>query len=232
MSLSLAADVLQSQYHGRDIVFTGVGTDTRSLVKGDLFFALHGPNFDGHLFLAEALGAGAIGAVVSHTMETALPTLQVEDTRIALGSLASFWRQQFNFPVIAVTGSNGKTTVKNMLASILSQSTTGWATEGNLNNDIGVPLTLLKLRQQHQFAVIEMGMNHRGEIAYLSSLAKPTIAVITNAAHAHLQGLGSIDQVAHAKGEIFGSLSDDGIAIINADDPYHFCGGILLHLIR
>ncbi len=222
MSLSLAADVLQSHYHGRDIVFTGVGTDTRTLEKGDLFFALRGPHFDGHLFLAEALGANAAAAVVARAIDTALPAIQVEDTRVALGSLASFWRQQFKFPVIAVTGSNGKTTVKDMIAGILSQSTTGWATEGNLNNDIGVPLTLLKLRQQHRFAVVEMGMNHRGEIAYLSGLAKPTVAVITNAAHAHLQGLGNVEQVAHAKGEIFGGLSDDGIAVINADDPYHF----------
>jgi len=221
MSLSLAADVLQTQYRGRDIVFTGVGTDTRSLTKGDLFFALRGPNYDGHLYLAEALGAGAVGAVVARAIDTALPILQVEDTRVALGSLASFWRQQFDFPVIAVTGSNGKTTVKDMIASILSQSMTGWATEGNLNNDIGVPLTLLKLRQQHQFAIVEMGMNHRGEIAYLSGLAKPTVAVITNAAQAHLEGLGSVEQVAHAKGEIFNGLSDDGVAVINADDPYH-----------
>ncbi len=221
MSLSLAADVLQTQFDGRDVVFTGVGTDTRSLIKGDLFFALRGPNFDGHLFLVEALAAGAAGAVVSRTISTALQTIEVEDTRVALGSLASYWRQQFDFPVIAVTGSNGKTTVKNMIASILSQSAVGWATEGNLNNDIGVPLTLLKMRQQHKFAVIEMGMNHRGEMAYLSSLAKPNIAVITNAAQAHLEGLGSVEQVAHAKGEIFGGLLEDGIAVINADDPFY-----------
>ncbi len=221
MSLSLAADVLQSRFSGRDMVFNGVGTDTRSLEKGDLFFALRGPRFDGHLFLEEALGAGAAGAVVSRDIDTVLPVIQVDDTRVALGSLASFWRQQFDFPVIAVTGSNGKTTVKNMIASILSQSAKGWATAGNLNNDIGVPLTLLKLRQQHKFAVVEMGMNHRGEIAYLSGLAKPTVAVITNAAHAHLEGLGSVEQVARSKGEIFGGLQDDGIAVINADDPYH-----------
>ncbi|MFV1996520.1 MAG: UDP-N-acetylmuramoyl-tripeptide--D-alanyl-D-alanine ligase [Acidiferrobacterales bacterium] len=221
MSLSLAADVLQSQFSGRDRVFHGVGTDTRSLEKGDLFFALRGPNFDGNLFLAEALGAGAVGAVVSRDIDTALPIIQVEDTRVALGSMASFWRQQFDFPVIAVTGSNGKTTVKNMIASILSQSAKGWATAGNLNNDIGVPLTLLKLRQQHKFAVVEMGMNHPGEIAYLSGLARPTVAVITNAAHAHLEGLGTVEQVARCKGEIFGGLSDDGVAVINADDPYH-----------
>lgn len=221
MSLSLAADVLKSQFSGRDLEFNGVGTDTRSLVNGDLFFALRGPNFDGHLFLAEALGAGAAGAVVSRDIDTELPVIHVDDTRIALGSLASFWRQQFDFPVIAVTGSNGKTTVKNMIASIMSQSAKGWATAGNLNNDIGVPLTLLSLRQQHQFAVVEMGMNHRGEIAYLSGLTNPTVAVITNAAHAHLEGLGSVEQVAQSKGEIFGGLHDDGIAVINADDPYH-----------
>jgi len=221
MSLSLAADVLHSPFKGHDAVFNGVGTDTRSLQEGNLFFALRGPNFDGHLFLAEALGAGATGAVVSRSIDTVLPTVEVEDTRIALGSLASYWRQQFDLPLIAVTGSNGKTTVKNMIASILSQSASGWATVGNLNNDIGVPLTLLKLRQQHRFAVVEMGMNHRGEIAYLSGLAQPNVAVITNAAHAHLAGVGTVEQVAQCKGEIFGGLGSDGIAVINADDPYH-----------
>ena len=221
MSLSSAAEVLQTSFDGTDVVFTGVSTDTRLLDKGDLFFALHGPNYDGNLFLTEAVGAGAAAAVISRAIDTTLPTLRVEDTRVALGSLAAHWRQQFTFPVIAVTGSNGKTTVKNMIASILSQSAAGWATEGNLNNDIGVPLTLLKLRPQHKFAVVEMGMNHRGEIAYLSGLTKPDVAVITNAAHAHIEGLGSVEQVAHAKGEIFGGLSDNGIAVINADDAHH-----------
>jgi UDP-N-acetylmuramoyl-tripeptide--D-alanyl-D-alanine ligase len=220
MSLSLAADALHSRYHGRDVVFNGVSTDTRTLKQGDLFVALTGPRFDGHLFLAEALGAGAAGAMVSRQIETTLPTIEVEDTRIALGSLASFWRAQFNIPLVAVTGSNGKTTVKNMIASIFGQSAPVCATQGNLNNDIGVPLTLLMLRKEHRHAVIEMGMNHRGEIAYLSNLAKPTVAVITNAAHAHLEGLGSVEQVAQAKGEIFSGLADTGIAVINADDPF------------
>lgn len=221
MSLSTAAGVLQTELNGSDVDFTGVGTDTRTLEKGNLFFALRGPNYDGSLFLAEAASRGAAGAVVSREINSSLPMLHVEDTRVALGSLASYWRQQFELPVIAVTGSNGKTTVKNMIASILSQSAEGWATEGNLNNDIGVPLTLLKLRHQHKFAVVEMGMSHRGEVAYLSGLAKPSVAVITNAAQAHIEGLGSVEQVALAKGEIFGGLRDDGIAVINADDPYH-----------
>ncbi len=220
MSLAIAADTLKSKFTGSDVVFSGVSTDTRSLSKGDLFVALSGPRFDGHLFLAEAMGAGAVGAIVSRQIDTALPTITVDDTRVALGSLASFWRQQFQIPLIAVTGSNGKTTVKNMIASILAESAPVCATQGNLNNDIGVPLTLLGLRQQHKHAVIEMGMNHRGEIAYLSNLAKPTVAAITNAAHAHLEGLGSIEQVAQAKGEIFGGLADDGVAVINADDAY------------
>lgn len=220
MSLSLTADALQSSYTGRDALFTGVSTDTRSLKKGDLFVALKGPNFDGHLFLAEALGAGAVGAIVSRPIATALPTIKVDDTRVALGVLASFWRRQFQIPLIAVTGSNGKTTVKNMIASILAEAAPVCATQGNLNNDIGVPLTLLTLRQEHKHAVIEMGMNHRGEIAYLSNLAKPTIAVITNAAQAHLEGMGSVKEVAQAKGEIFSGLADDGVAVINADDAY------------
>jgi UDP-N-acetylmuramoyl-tripeptide--D-alanyl-D-alanine ligase len=220
MSMSLAADALHSQFQGQDAVFTGVSTDTRTLAQGDLFVALVGPRFDGHLFLAEALAGGARGAMVSRQITTALPTIEVEDTRIALGSLAAFWRSQFDIPIAAVTGSNGKTTVKNMLAGIFAESAPVCATEGNLNNDIGVPLTLLRLRKAHRHAVIEMGMNHRGEIAYLSNLTRPTVAVITNAAHAHLEGLGSVEQVAQAKGEIFGGLVDDGIAVINADDTY------------
>jgi UDP-N-acetylmuramoyl-tripeptide--D-alanyl-D-alanine ligase len=220
MSMSLAAEALYSRFTGQDAVFTGVSTDTRTLKQGDLFVALVGPRFDGHLFLAEALASGASGAMVSRHINTSLPTIEVEDTRIALGSLAAFWRGQFEIPLVAVTGSNGKTTVKNMIASIFAESAPVCATKGNLNNDIGVPLTLLRLRKEHRRAVIEMGMNHRGEIAYLSHLTKPTIAVITNAAHAHLEGLGSVEQVAQAKGEIFGGLTEDGVAVINADDDY------------
>ncbi len=220
MSLRETATVLDAHLRGDDAVFTGVGTDTRKLRHGDLFFALRGPRFDGHLFLSEAVAAGAAGAVISRAIDTPLPTLQVEDTRVALGRLAAHWRGRFDFPVIAVTGSNGKTTVKNMIAAIMGASGPGCATEGNLNNDIGVPLTLLRLRAEHRFAVVEMGMNHRGEIAYLTHLARPNVAVITNAGAAHLEGLGSVEAVARAKGEIFGGLASDGVAVINADDDY------------
>jgi UDP-N-acetylmuramoyl-tripeptide--D-alanyl-D-alanine ligase len=220
MSLHEAANVLKARLHGSDAVFTGVDTDTRRLRPGDLFFALKGPRFDGHLFLGEAAAAGAVGAVVSREIEAPLSTVEVADTRVALGELAAHWRARFEFPVIAVTGSNGKTTVKNMIASIMAQTGPGSATEGNLNNDIGVPLTLLKLKPEHRYAVVEMGMNHRGEIAYLTNLARPTVAVITNAGAAHLEGLGSVEAVARAKGEIFAGLARDGIAVINADDEY------------
>jgi len=220
MSLRETATVLDARLDGGDAVFTGVGTDTRTLREGDLFFALRGPRFDGHLFLSEAAAAGAAGAVVSRRIATPLPTLEVEDTRVALGQLAANWRSRFDFPLIAVTGSNGKTTVKNMIAAIMVECGPGCATEGNLNNDIGVPLTLLRMRPEHRFAVIEMGMNHRGEIAYLTQLARPTVALITNAGAAHLEGLGSIEAVARAKGEIFAGLADDGVAVINADDDY------------
>jgi UDP-N-acetylmuramoyl-tripeptide--D-alanyl-D-alanine ligase len=220
MSLTLAAEALHAPLIGRDATFTGVSTDTRTLASGDLFVALVGPNFDGHHFLPEAIAKGAAGAVLSRKLETPLPYVRVEDTRKALGRLAGFWRGQFSIPVIAVTGSNGKTTVKEMIGAILAEAGRGCVTRGNLNNDIGVPLTLLRLRAADRFAVVEMGMNHVGEITYLSRLAAPTIALITNAAEAHLAGIGSLDGIARAKGEIFSGLAPDGVAVINADDRY------------
>jgi len=220
MTLSAAARILHGGLPGSDAEFLGVSSDTRKLARADLFVALVGPSFDGHDFLAEAARAGAAGALVSRVAATALPTITVPDTRRALGAMAAHWRRQFMLPLIAVTGSNGKTTVKGMLASIMGETGAGLATQGNLNNDIGVPLTLLRLREGDRYAVIEMGMNHSGEIDYLTHLARPTIALITNAAEAHLAGLGSVEAVARAKGEIFAGLDDDGIAIINADDRY------------
>jgi UDP-N-acetylmuramoyl-tripeptide--D-alanyl-D-alanine ligase len=220
MSLAILSDALKAPLVGTDAVFTDVGIDTRTLKSGDLFVAIKGPHFDGHHFLAEAIRAGAAGAVLSETVDTSLPHLRVEDTRLALGRFAAFWRQQFDIPVIAVTGSNGKTTVKEMIAAILGKIGTVQATCGNLNNDIGLPLTLLGLRNQHRYAVIEMGMNRPGEIDYLSRLAHPSIAVITNAAEAHLEGLGTVEAVARAKGEIFAGLDEAGVAVINVDDPY------------
>jgi UDP-N-acetylmuramoyl-tripeptide--D-alanyl-D-alanine ligase len=222
MTLGILADVLGAPLVGRDATFTGVGTDTRTLKAGDLFVALVGPRFDGHHFLAEAIAAGAAGALLARPMDTGLPYVQVADTRRALGALAGFWRKQFDIPLVAVTGSNGKTTVKEMIAAILAHRGAVCATRANLNNDIGMPLTLLRLTAQDRFAVIEMGMNHKGEIDYLTRLAHPTVAVITNAGMAHLEALGTVEAVAHAKGEIFAGLAENGVAVINDDDPY--CG--------
>jgi UDP-N-acetylmuramoyl-tripeptide--D-alanyl-D-alanine ligase len=220
MTLAACAQLLDGRLHGRDAEFLGVSQDTRSLQRGDLYVALIGVRYDGHAFLNEAARAGAAGALVSRVSESALAVVQVTDTRLSLGELAAHWRRKFSLPVIAVTGSNGKTTVKNMIAAIMAETGPGLATQGNLNNDIGVPLTLLRLRSGDRYAVIEMGMNHPGEIAYLTGLTRPTVALITNAAEAHLAGLGSVENVARAKGEIFSGLAEDGVAVINADDPH------------
>jgi UDP-N-acetylmuramoyl-tripeptide--D-alanyl-D-alanine ligase len=220
MSLALLAEALHAPLTGADARFTGVATDTRTLASGDLFVALTGPRFDGHSFVPEAIARGAAGAILSRPLDTPLPYVRVSDTRKALGDFATFWRRQFAIPVVAVTGSNGKTTVKEMIAAILANRGPVLATRGNLNNDIGVPLTLLRLRAGDRYAVIEMGMNHAGEIDYLSHLALPSVAVITNAAEAHLAGLGSVEAIARAKGEIYAGLASDGVAIINADDAF------------
>lgn len=236
MMIKEAAQALNTQWVGEDACFTGVSTDSRTIKKGDLFVALRGENFDGHAYIIGAAEKGAVAAMVdeqadSGNLKTMIPILQVKDTRLGLGQLAAYWRERFTMPLVAVTGSNGKTTVKEMIALILRESIKDeannpadsekvLATEGNLNNDIGVPQMLLRLREQHRYAVIEMGMNHIGEIAYLSQLAKPTVAVVTNAAEAHIEGLGSVEKVACAKGEIFEGLDQHGVAIINADDDY------------
>jgi UDP-N-acetylmuramoyl-tripeptide--D-alanyl-D-alanine ligase len=228
MLLSQAAQALGAKLVGQDARFSAVSTDSRSIAAGDLFVALQGENFDGYKFVSGAAQAGAVAAVVNAASfggEAApCPLLLVEDTRLALGRLAAHWRAQFSIPVVGLTGSNGKTTVKEMLASILRAAAGSadavLATEGNLNNDIGMPLTLLKLRAHHRYAVIEMGMNHPGEIDYLTHIARPDVAIINNAASAHLAGLGSLEAVALAKGEIFSGLADNGTAVINADDPY------------
>ena len=220
MQLSEAAKVLAGRYTGSDLSFTGVSTDTRQLQPGALFFALQGPNFDGHGFIETARQQGAVAAAVAHPCESALPQIEVDDTRLALGSLSAHWRQQFSLPVVAITGSNGKTTVRAMTAAILSQCGDTLATQGNLNNDIGLPLTLARLGADDRFAVLEMGANHPGEIDYLAGLAQPTIAMVTNAGPAHLEGFGDLEGVARAKGEIFAQLGKDGVAIINADDRF------------
>jgi UDP-N-acetylmuramoyl-tripeptide--D-alanyl-D-alanine ligase len=227
MLLSQAAKVLSAQQEGADVRFTAVSTDTRTIAKGDLFIALKGENFDGAKFIAQATQAGAVAAVVnadSKIENAPCPLLRVADTRLALGRLAAHWRAQFDIPLVAITGSNGKTTVKEMLAAILRAATGSeesvLATRGNFNNDIGMPLTLLRMNAAHRYAVIEMGMNHPGEIDYLTRLACPNVALINNATGAHLQGLGSVGGVARAKGEIFAGLKSGGTAVINADDAH------------
>jgi UDP-N-acetylmuramoyl-tripeptide--D-alanyl-D-alanine ligase len=205
---------------GNDAVFTSVSTDTRTLEPGALFVALTGENFDGHDFIQQAIDAGAVAALVSRTLAVNVPQIVVPDTLGALSAFAREWRRQFAIPVIGVTGSNGKTTTKELIGAILSDLGATHVTRGNLNNHIGVPLTLLGLRPEHRYAVIEMGANHQGEIAQLMGIAEPTIGIVTNAGAAHLEGFGSLQGVANGKGEMFRGLPRDGVAVINADDPF------------
>jgi UDP-N-acetylmuramoyl-tripeptide--D-alanyl-D-alanine ligase len=223
MRLSEAALATRGQLIGADVEFCCVGTDSRAIKKGQLFVALKGENFDGHEYAAQSLEQGASAVLVSKA-SNASPAVVVEDTRLALGDLASHWRAKFDMPVVAITGSNGKTTVKEMLAAILKvaagDDASVLATQGNLNNDIGLPMTMLNLGKQHRYAVLEMGMNHTGELSYLTNLAKPNIALVNNAGTAHIGELGSVEAIANAKGEIFEGLADSGTAIINADDVF------------
>ena len=225
MQLSEAAAMLGVPFAGTDAEVLRVCTDSRSIQPGDLFIALRGEKFDGGAFAAQALQQGAAGVVLDAAQAPELAAgIRVDDTRLALGKLAAAWRRRFAIPVVAITGSNGKTTVKEMLAAILrveaGSDDAVLATEGNLNNDIGLPLMLLRLRGTHQFAVLEMGMNHAGEIDTLTRLARPDVALVNNAMTAHIGFLGSVEAIARAKGEIFNGLTDAGIAVFNADDPH------------
>lgn len=220
LRMSYLAQVTGGTLIGDDVLFESVSTDTRSLQRGQLFVALKGPNFDGNEYVAEAARRGAAGALVELATDTQLPVVKVADACSALGKLACAWRKNFDLPLIGVTGSNGKTTIKEMTASILRQRGPVLATRGNLNNAIGVPLTLLEIDEASVAAVIEMGANHAGEIDYLARLALPAIAVVSNAGPAHLEGFGSVQGVARAKGELFAALGPAGVAIINADDPF------------
>ena len=229
MTLKKIQEITGAVLYGADSAFSctvrGVNTDSRTIKHGELFIALKGDNYDAHDFILSAHDRGAVAYLLDHKIEQVKPSLIVKDTRIAFGQIAQAWRNKFNYPVVAVTGSNGKTTVKEMLFSILSQQskisgTKGvLATKGNFNNDIGVPITLNRMKSCHDSAVIEMGANHLGEISYLTQLVNPDVAVITNAAAAHLEGFGSLEGVAKAKGEIFEGLHNHGTAIINYDDP-------------
>ena len=209
------------RFSGPDREFTGVATDTRALQGGELYLALRGPRFDGNEFLAAAAAAGAVAAVVDRPAPgAALPLIEVEDGQAALSRAAAGWRACFAGPVVGVAGSNGKTTVKEMTAAILAQRGPCLATRGNLNNHIGVPLTLLRLDGTHRSAVIEIGANHPGEVAALVQIARPTVGLITNAGAEHLEGFGDLDGVARAEGEMVAGLEPSATAVINADDQY------------
>jgi UDP-N-acetylmuramoyl-tripeptide--D-alanyl-D-alanine ligase len=202
-----------------------IHTDTRTIQQGDLFVALSGDKFDGNAFVQEAIAKGASAVLARHGLQAnAVQGIEVADTKIALGRIAGHWRSQYSLPLIAVTGSNGKTTVTQMIASILAAHAgkTSLATIGNLNNDIGVPLTLLRLKSEHKIAVVELGMNHPGEITYLANIAKPTIVLVNNAQREHLEFMATVEAVAHENGSAISALSDEGIAVFPADDDYSF----------
>jgi len=220
-TLSFAAEAMQGALHGDDRTFDGVSTDSRTIQEGELFVALSGPNFDGTEFVGQAHGKGAAGAVVSSIVKEDVAQIVVDDARLALGQLGAAWREQHSTTVVGITGSNGKTTLKEMVAACLSSIAPTLATQGNLNNDIGMPLMMLRIDDSHQFSVLEMGANHAGEIAYLTSLAKPDVVAITNAAEAHLEGFGSMEGVANAKAEILQDASRPDVAVLNADDEYY-----------
>jgi UDP-N-acetylmuramoyl-tripeptide--D-alanyl-D-alanine ligase len=221
MSLSEAANRLGIKHRNADVRFAGCSIDSRTVQSGNLFIAIRGERFDGHGFVRSAVENGACAVMTeSPDADDTTPLLVVKNSRTAMAALAASWRSDFQIPLIAVTGSNGKTTVKEMISSILGLNTSVLATRGNLNNDIGVPLTLFGLGKQHQFGVIEMGANHPGEIAGLSRLVRPDVAVITQCAPAHLEGFGSIEGVATAKSEIYSGLVPEGCAVVNADDEF------------
>ena len=224
MMLSEIAACVQGKLVGEDGAISSVSIDTRAIKPGQLYIAIKGHNFDGNDFVAEAEQAGAGAAIVHQGVTAMIPHIIVDDTRLALAELAGAWRKKTSVSTVGITGSNGKTTVKEMVAAILSSSDPAQGntlfTQGNLNNDIGVPLTLLRLNEQHRYAVIEMGANHPGEIEYTSQYAQADVAIITNVGPAHIEGFGSVDGVAKAKGEIIQTLKQDGVAVLNHDDAY------------
>jgi len=228
MSLREAANAIGARVIGEDVRFDSVSTDSRTLARGALFVALSGERFDGRRFVGPAKGRGAAAAMVSEepgseTMDRELPFVVVKDTRLALGRLAAHWRGRFDIPLVAVTGSNGKTTVKEMIAAILRAhfgETHALATEGNLNNDIGLPLTLLKLRGSHRAAVVELGINHPGETAALAAITSPTVALVNNAQREHQEFMKGVAEVAREHGAVFAAMRPDGTGVVNADDEF------------
>ena len=226
MSLREASAAIGARTMGEEVRFLSVSTDSRTLARGALFVALKGERFDGHRFLDTARERGAVAAMVDEDTSAGsagMPRLVVRDTRVGLGRLAAHWRARFDVPLIAVTGSNGKTTVKEMIAAILRAhfgDARVLATEGNLNNDIGLPLTLLGLRDAHRAAVVELGMNHAGETATLAAIASPTVALVNNAQREHQEFMKGVAAVAREHAAVFDALRESGVAVINADDEF------------
>ncbi|WP_019865263.1 UDP-N-acetylmuramoyl-tripeptide--D-alanyl-D-alanine ligase [Methylovulum miyakonense] len=220
MMLSEIAMAVKGRHIGDDVAITSVGIDTRTLKTGQLYVAIKGDRFDGNEFMLAAEQAGAVAAIVHAGTQTSLPHIVVSDSRLALAELAGAWRRKSPVQVVGITGSNGKTTVKEMTAAILGVAGETLFTQGNLNNDIGVPLTLLQINETHRYAVIEMGANHPQEIAYTSRYAQSDAVILNNAGAAHIEGFGSLDGVARSKGEIIETLKPEGIAVLNRDDRY------------
>lgn len=223
-TLKQIAEFLHEPYYGKDVKITGVATDSRQVKPGDLFITWKGEALDGHQFCQEAIDRGAAALIVNRPTHLNHPELVVSDSILAFGKIASHWREKFHIPVIGVTGTNGKTTVKNILASIFNVASNNHflAPVKSFNNFVGVPLTLCQLNAKHQYAVIEMGMNHFGELSYLTQLVHPSVAIINNAGPGHLAGVGgTLEGVAKAKGEILEGLGFDGIAVLNRDDAFY-----------
>jgi UDP-N-acetylmuramoyl-tripeptide--D-alanyl-D-alanine ligase len=232
MSLAEAAAAMQGRMAGTDVRFSGVSTDSRGIGRGELFVAIRGERFDGHEFLGMAASRGASAALVDERFSAAppppLPVVVVDDTRKGLGRLACHWRRRFAPAVIGIAGANGKTTTKEMLASVLrahAGEAAVLATRGNLNTDIGVPLTVLQLSQAHRYFAVELGMNHPGEIEWLAAIAQPTIGLVTNAQREHMEFMGSVEASARENSQVFRVLPAAGVAVVNADDD---CRAIFL----
>lgn len=226
MSAQQAATHANCRLIGQDVSFSGLTTDSRAVAAGNLFVAIAGERFDGHEYVENALREGAVAALVSRPVSQCPVQLICDDTREALGQLASAWAQQCGAVVVGVTGSNGKTTIKSMLYEILSRVAPTLVNQGNFNNEIGMPLTMAAMSKRHRYAILEMGASQPGDIAYLAALGRPSVGIVSNASLAHTQGLGGVDDVAMEKGAMFAALSSEGVAIINADDDHYdtWCG--------
>ena len=220
LTMQEVANAVKGKLSGTNTQCQSVSTDSRNIQKDALFVALRGAHFDGHQFVAAAIDKGAAGVLVDTPQDSELPQVVVTDTEQALGQLAGWWRSRFEIPVVAVTGSNGKTTVKEMVGRVLNVNAHTLVSMGNFNNPVGLPLSLFNLDASHRYAVVEIGMNQIGEIKRLASIAKPTCAVITNAGAAHLENLDNVDQVAQEKGSLIGALDETGVAVLNIDSTH------------